>query len=126
MKLGLGRLFETSKILNTKAGAELADWITFLADFTERVVRALDGNLTLADNLNGKLQTVSLTSGAEQSVNIDGKTALAIWPVRVVSATSGVDAFLWYVNAKGETVVKVTFTGSPTTALTVSLAILFA
>lgn len=125
MKLGVSRLLETSKLLNTKAGQELSDFFTYFSEFADGVIRALNNNLTLEDNLNGKSITASLKNNTEQVINTDGKNPVEVRVRRVISATSGVDSFIWYVNNSGQTVVKATFSGSPTAPLDVSLAILF-
>lgn len=125
MKLGISRLVETSKLLNTKAGKELSDLITHYTELAEGVIRALNNGLTLEDNMNGKALSVSLKSGVEQVINTDGKVPAEVRVRRVASSAYGVDSFLWYINNSGFTVVKANFTGSPTESLDVTLAILF-
>ena len=125
MKLGISRLVETSKLLNTKAGQELADLVNHYTEFADVVIRALNNALTLDDNENGKSLSVKLTSGTAQVINTDNKTPVEVRVRRVYSSTSGVDSFIWYINNSGQTVVKATFSGSPTEALDCSLAILF-
>lgn len=125
MKLSTSRTIETSKLLNTKAGQELAELLTHYTEFVDGVVRAMRSGLTLEDNFNGKSLTVSLKDATAQVINTDGKVPTEVRVRRVYSSTYGVASLIWYVNNSGETVVKVTFSGSPSEALDVSLAILF-
>jgi hypothetical protein len=125
VKLGISRLVETSKLLNTKSGKELSDLITHYTELAEGVIRALNNGLTLEDNMNGKALAVSLKSGVEQVINTDGKVPAEVRIRRVASSVHGVDSFLWYINNSGFTVIKANFTGSPTDALNVTIAILF-
>ncbi len=125
MKLGISRLVETSKLLQTKAGQELQDLIYHYVELADGVIRALNSNLTLEDNFAGKSLTVSLKDGTAAIINTDGKVPRELRVRRVYSSTSGVDSLIWYVNNSGQTVVNVSFTGSPTGALDVELAVLF-
>ena len=125
MKTGTSVNIETSKLLATEPGKELSELILDYADFKNIVIRALNNKLTLEDNLDGKSLTVSLKNGTEQVINTDGRAPAEVRIRRVFSGTYAPDSFLWYINNSGQTVVKATFTGSPTIALDVSLAILF-
>ena len=125
MKLGISRLLETSKLLNTKAGQELSDLLTHYQELADGVIRALNNGLSLEDNLNGKSLTVALRHNTATVVNSDKKVPVEVRVRRVFSSTHGVDSFVWYVNNKGETMVKASFSGSPSDPLDVSLAILF-
>jgi hypothetical protein len=126
MRLAIGRLLETSKLINTKAGAELADFITYMSDFAEQVIRALNNGLTFGENSNAKVVKASLRHDTEQVIGTDGRSPVGIFPVRVHSSTTGVDQFSWYFNSSGQPVVKVALVGSPSATTDVSLVILFA
>lgn len=126
MKLSVSRLVETSKLLNTKAGKDLGELVIYVADLAEDMISALRNGLTLDENENGKSLTVSLTHGTAQVINTDQKRPVEVRVRRVFSSTYGFDGLIWYVNDAGQTVVKINFTGAPTTALDVTLAILFA
>lgn len=125
MKLSLSRLLETSKFLSTEPGQQLSDFIQYVADLSENVIRALQNNLTFGDNFNCKVATLSLKNDTEQVVNTGGKRPLGILPLQAVSATTGVDSLIWYVNNSGQTVIRVNFVGSPTTATDLVVVILF-
>jgi len=126
-KISIARLLETAKFLSTKAGQELADFITYVADLSEQVLRTLNNNVTIQDNLSAKMLTVSLKNATDQVVNTGNRLPIWIAPMRVVSSTCGVDDFHWYVNSNNEVVVRIGFTGSPTasTAYDVSLVIFY-
>lgn len=127
MRLAIGRLLETSKLINTKAGAELADFITYMSDFAEQVIRALSNGITFGDNVNAKVVKASLRHNVEQVLNTDGKSPIGIIPIRTHSSTTGIDQFSWYFNSTGLPVVKVALVGSPSAVTTdVSLVILYA
>jgi len=124
-KITISRLLETSRILTSKAGQELQDFITYVAELAEQTLRNLRNGLTFQDNFSCKVSTVSITHNVAQEINTDGKTPTGIIPIRVVSATTGLDSFSWYLNAKGKLEVKATFTGAPTNAIDTTLVILF-
>jgi hypothetical protein len=125
LKIGISRLVETSKLLQTKSGQELQDLINHYVELADSVIKALNNRLTLEDNFNGKALTVSLANGTASVINTDGKVPSEVRVRRVYSSSSGVDSFIWYVNNSGQTVVKANFTGSPTDSLDVDLAIEF-
>lgn len=124
-KLNISRIFDVSKYLSTKAGQELADVLEYISSLSEQILRALRNGLSFADNFDAIQSTVSLTSGVASVVGTSGKRPIGIVPMRIVSTTSRVDSFGWYLNDQGQTVVTATFTGSPTTAIDVVLVIFF-
>jgi hypothetical protein len=127
-KITIARLLETAKFLATKSGQELADFITYVSDLSEQVLRTLNSNVTIRDNLSAKMATISLKNDTEQVINTDGKIPVWVAPMRVVSNVYGVDDFHWWVNQEGEVVVRIGFTGAPSAgvAYDVSLVIFFA
>ena len=125
MKLSLSRGLEISKFLATESGKQLADFIQYVADLSENMIRALQNNLTFADNFNCKVSTLSLKHNVEQIVNTDGKRPIGVFDLQTVSTTSAVESKIWYVNSSGQMVLKVAFVGAPSTTLDVTVAILF-
>jgi len=117
-KINVSKLIDTGKFLATAAGKELADLITYLADFVEQVIRTLNKGVTITDNMSSKTLTVNLKNDIEQVINTDNKIPLWIAPARVVSSVYGVDDFHWYVNSANEVVVRVGYTGSPSASIT--------
>lgn len=125
MKITVNRLLETAKLLQTEAGKQLTDLIEYTNTAFEQLIRALRNGLTFSDNINCKISLVELTHGVLQAVNADGKSPVGIIPQRVVSTTTGIDSFIWYIDQSGKLQVKANFVGSPTEVQRVSLIILF-
>lgn len=125
MKVTLSRIFETSKALATKPGQELQDFITFVGEMSEQVLRALRNGITFEDNIRCQTPRVGLIHNIDQVVNTDGKTPKRIIVTRVYSTTTGVDAFMWYVNNSGQLVVKAKFINAPTDKIDVDLLVFY-
>ena len=125
MKITLSRIFETSKALATAPGQELQDFINFVAEMSEQVLRALRNGLTFEDNLRCQTPRLSLKHGTEQVVNTQGKVPKRVMVTRVYSTQYGFDSFIWYVDNNNQLTVKIGFTGSPTASLDVDLLIFY-
>lgn len=117
-KINVSKLIDTGKFLATEAGKQLADLITYLADFVGQVIRTLNKGVTITDNMSSKTLVASLKNDIEQVINTDAKIPLMILPARVISSVYGVDDFHWYVNSANEVVVRIGYTGSPTSSTT--------
>lgn len=126
-KITIARLLETSKLLATEAGQQLSELITYMSDLSEQVLRTLNNNVTIRDNLSAKIATVSLKQNTEQVLNTDGKYPIWVAPARVVSNTYGVENFHWYINSANDVIVRIAFTGGPpsSTAYDVVLVIFY-
>lgn len=125
-QLKVSRLVEVSKLLTTKSGQELQDFIQYVADLAEQVVRTLRNGVSFGDNMDATFKTVTVTSGTAGIVNTDGKRPKLVTIAQVMSLTYAVDSFLWYIDATGQVNVKATFTGSPgTTQIQVVLLIVY-
>jgi len=124
-KLSISRLLEASKLLATKAGQELTDLIEYTNDFADQTLRALRQGLTLRDNFKCELVTATLKDGVAQAINYNGQTINNVQVLRVYSTLYGVASILWYKDDSNKLIVKVGFTGSPTTELSVNLAIFY-
>jgi hypothetical protein len=124
-KITISRLFETSKILATKSGQELADLVQYLADFAEQTLRNLRNGLTFADNFNCKVFQVKLLQATDTIINTDSKIPIGIIPIRVVSTTATLDAFGWFIDNNGRVNVNARFSGFPVINIEVVLVILF-
>ncbi len=125
MKITLSRIFETSKALATKPGQELQDFITFVGDMSEQVLRALRNGITFEDNIRCLAPRVSLIHNVDQLVNTDGKAPKRVLVTRVYSTTTGVDGFMWYVDNQGRLIVKIKFINAPTDKIDVDLLVFF-
>lgn len=124
MKITITRLLDVAKPLATEAGQQMADFFNYMAEFVELTVRSLRNGLTFADNFDATEKTVSLTHNVAQIVS-SPKVARGIVPMRVVSQTTGLDAFAWYYDDTDRLTVKAKFTDAPTDAIEVVLVIFF-
>jgi hypothetical protein len=112
-QIKVSRLVEVGKILATKVGQEIPDFVQYVADLAEQVVRALRNGLSFTDNMDATFKTVSLVSGLTAAVNVGARRPVGIWPVQVVSTAHGWESFHWYIDGSGQAQVVMTFTGTP-------------
>lgn len=113
MKLTIGRIFEISRVVNTKAGGEIKDFIEWVSTASEQFVRALRNGLTFYDNMQCIVKTVSVSSDVSRAINTGGKKINSIIISRVYSSVYAVDHMLWYYSSDGNLYLKVGFTNSP-------------
>ncbi len=125
MKITVTRLLEATKYLATQFGQEAPDFFSYMSEFVDNCVRALRNGLTFADNFDATIKPLTLTHNTAQVITLaTGKTAVGILPLRVVSTTTGLDSLAWYYDQQNRLTVKAAFTGAPTDAQQVLLAIL--
>lgn len=125
-QIKVSRLVEVAKILTTKSGQELQDFVQYVADLAEQVVRALRNGLSFTDNMDATFKTVSLVSGSTAAVNVGTRRPAGIWPVQVVSTQHGWESFHWYIDGAGQAQVLMTFTSTPgSVPLSVVLLIIY-
>ncbi len=131
-KINLNRQFETSRYLNTQAGQELQDALTYLSQFAEITLRALRGgvgSLTYLDNFDCQTKTVGLMTGVEQIILLQPTRRIS--EVRLRQAVDQtyyvIESFGWKYDNTGNVVVKANFAGPPPalTTINVELLILF-
>ncbi len=115
-QLKVSRLIEVSKILTTKSGQELSDFVQYVADLAEQVVRTLRNGVSFADNMDATFKEAKLVSGTATVINSGAKRPRMIQIAQVMSTVYSVDSFLWFIDAQGQTQVRATFTGSPGSA----------
>lgn len=125
MKITITRLYDAARFLQTEVGKAAQEFVDYSISAFEQIIRALRNGLTFTDNFNCKISEVFLTHNTAQVINTDGKTPFGILPIRVFSSTTGVSAFSWYINQKGETEVNMEFVGSPADSQRVLLIVLF-
>lgn len=125
MKLNISRIFETSKILATEAGQQLSELVTYMADLSEQVLRALRNQLNFTDNFDCIVVDVSVSEGVDQVINTDNKQPVGVLVNRVYSDTYGVASFRWWIGEDSATRVNVKFDPTPSAALRIRLVILF-
>lgn len=124
-KLNVTTLLEVSKALATKAGKELSDFITSMADFQRQTVSALRNDLTFADNFRGQVKTVDLSDKTNQIVSTNRANISLVLPGRVVSTVTRLDSFNWHINDTNQLVVNAGFDPAPSGQVKVTLVILF-
>ncbi len=115
-QLKVSRLIEVSKILTTKSGQELSDFVQYVADLAEQVVRTLRNGVSFGDNMDATFKEAKLVSGTASVINSGTKRPKMIQIAQVMSTVYSLDSFLWFIDAQGQTQVRATFTGSPGSA----------
>jgi len=117
MKIELVSIFETSRLIATKSGAELTELIMTFANFVKQVVPALKGGLTFEDNFNCAAKVVELSSDVEQVVDVGRLGSITDVVVgRVVSQSSLLRDFGWWLDGDNRLVVKAVFLPLPSPA----------
>lgn len=129
-KLGISRLFEAGAVLEAFQRAKIdgiEGFITYLSDFSETVIRALNGQLTFKDNFLSEERTVQLQTGISQTMTL--KKALqptSVQVQKVAPFTAIPTGFQWQMNIRGELEVLMNFAPAPTGGnVTVSLQIFY-
>ncbi len=124
-KLSISRLLEASKLLQTKAGQELQELITFVNDLANQIVLALRQGLTFEDNVKCKVTTVTLTHQIPQVINSEGKQISGIIPVRIMSTTEMLIGLNWYIDVSNQLVLTPYFVTATDTPYDVKIIILY-
>lgn len=73
MKLNVSRVFEAGRVQDAlaKSGVKgLDDFVSYLSDFAENVIRAFGGRITFADNFLYEERTVPLQNGIESLIQL--------------------------------------------------------
>lgn len=123
-QIKISKILEVAKFLATTSGKELEDFIQYVSDLADQMVRAMRNGLSVADNLDAKFLTVNLAHNVTSAVNVGSRRAKMILTAQVLSVTYGLDTFHWYVDADGSTKVRMTFTGSPAATLQIPVVLL--
>lgn len=125
-KIDLGRIFEVSKLLQTKSGQETQEGWEWLSDFGERTIRALQNGVGFSDNVDCKVDDFDLPHNTDQIVNTNGRTPIHIIATRVVASdtTITIRDFGWRINDDSEIVVNCGY-GNSTDTQSVRLIIIF-
>lgn len=134
MNISIAKLVEVSKYLATESGQQLREFIEYMGNLSEQVLRALKAGLTFRDNFDCEVLEVDLSSGAPQIVgnkksNIKPSGVLC---QRVVSSSYMLQAPVHsYIDQQNKLTVVArfldvaTFTTAPTDKVTVSLVVLY-
>lgn len=124
-KITISRIFETSRALATKAGAELSDVVQFVADLAEQTLRNLRNGLTYTDNFDCQSKPVYLRNGVATPVSVSGLKAVSEVRVRrFLDTRYALSSWIWYVDQNGRLTVTAGFSGSPDANYEVPLEIL--
>jgi hypothetical protein len=86
-KITISRMLEISRLLGTDAGKQLADFLSYVSDLSEQVIRILRNNVTIGDNIDGKFLQVTLKHDTEQVINTDSRQPAWVAPAKVISTT---------------------------------------
>lgn len=115
-KISIARIYDLSKVLLTKAGAELEEPFRYLSEFAENSLRALRNGLTFEDNFDAEVKQIRTRQNLETVVAVNQrKRVTRIYVDRVVQpiAYYQVEAFGWKYDERGQLVVKVALAGNP-------------
>lgn len=115
-QIKVSKILELAKFTQTEAGKQLQDFLQYVSELADQVIRILRNGITIQDNVDAKWLDVTLVTGVATVVNVGSRRAKMITVAQVVSVLYGLDAFSWYVDTDGSTKVKATLTGSPGTA----------
>ncbi len=132
MKLDIPRSFDTGFIRQAfqKAGIEGADdFFTYLQEFSLQIVNAIRGALTIEENLNSDVRTLELKHNVTTTIQLTTtqlkKTPKHIFPTKAVPFANSITAFNWQMDQNGFIEIHASFTGAPTSAVQVTMVILF-
>lgn len=129
-KFNLTRVFDSGLAIQifTRLGAgDLADFVNYLADFTNQIVAGVKGRLTVEDNLDSEIRTLDLKNGITQKIQLTDpkKTPKHVWVTKIIPLANAPLSFGWQMAQDGKLEVQATFTAAPTAAVSVTLMILF-
>jgi hypothetical protein len=115
MKLKLSSVFETSRYIATKSGAELREALEYIAEFSQQVVTALNAKLSYGDNFLCEVKQISLANNTETVVSTDSQyKAKEVRLRRLISSQYYQwSSWGWTYNAQGQLVVQAAISGTP-------------
>jgi hypothetical protein len=109
-----------SKLLQTKSGQELREFLVYMSDVTENLIRALRNRLTFKENFNSEVKRVDLYEGIESPVSSPTNRPQAILLLRVHDITNyEVASFGWKFSNNGTCTVKARFVAAPASSLAI-------
>ena len=129
-KFNLTRVFDSGLAIQifTRLGAgDLADFVNYLADFTNQIVAGVKGRLTVEDNLDSEIRTLDLKNSTLQKIQLTDpkKIPKHVWITKTTPMVNAPLSFGWQMAQDGKLEVQATFNAEPTTPVTVILMILF-
>ena len=111
-----------------KAGIQgVEDFVSYLADATEQLIQSVKNGLSIEDNINGSVKTLTLKHevATAVSVPVPKKTVLHMFPTFVSDFNSPIESFSWQYTSDGNLEVMASFRGAPTRGLNVRVVMLY-
>lgn len=129
-KFNLTRVFDSGLVLQifSRLGAgDLADFVNYMADFTNQIVAGIQKRLTIEENLDSEVKTLALKNGVIQKIQLTDpkKTPKHVWITKTIPLANAPLSFGWQMAQDGSLEIQAAFTGTPTAAITVTIMILF-
>ena len=107
MKLNAQRLFDYATIAATQAGKEIKGLVDYLNQNIEQLIRAVDGQLTLEENIKGQIINVTLSHGVATTVAVNSRDVVGLISLQVTS--DAMDSFTWSFDNKDNFVITAYF-----------------
>lgn len=126
MKIKLSSVLDLSRFLETKAGQELQDALSYLSNLSNEVITALTSNLSYADNFSCEIKRVSLQSGVETIISPSKTTSVREIRVRRIYDNNFyvVESIGWNYDESGNVKFKVSLSGSPPSGYLINMDII--
>ncbi len=115
-QIKVSKILDLAKYAATKSGQELADFLTYVSELADQVIRILRNGITFTDNIDSKFASASLVTGVASTINVGNRRPKLVIVAQVMSVLYSTDSFSWYIDGNGDCKVVATFTGSPGTA----------
>lgn len=98
MRLNAQRLFDFALIAATDAGKAILPLVNYINSNIEALIRAVDGQLTLEENIKGQILNTTLTHGVATVVAVNTRDVNGLICLQVTS--DAMDAFTWAFDNK--------------------------
>lgn len=98
MRLNSQRLFDFALIAATEAGKAIKPLVDYLNSNIEQLIRAVDGQLTLEENIKGQIINVSLTHGVSTAVAVNSRDVNGLICLQVTG--DAMSSFSWSFDSK--------------------------
>ncbi len=123
-KVTIGKLIDTGKILATKTGKDIADFVEYMSQLADITIRNLQQGLTYRENFACQTLNVNLREGVPQVINADKGRPTEVRVIRFYNTSYALSSWVWYFDGNGRCTVKATFTGTPTATTDINLDVL--
>jgi hypothetical protein len=125
LKLTISNIFDYATIAATKAAQEIKPFIDHYNASIDQIVKAIKGQLTLADNFYGQQLVVELVHNVQTKVAITRPQVLGIIPLATNSTIDALDNLQSSVNQSGQLLLTAQFKLASSTKIKVTLFVLF-